>query len=409
MEWQITAPFPSPARTQNELAWTVVVGDHELGKQDPGERAVPVRRIVPHPKFNPKTFHGDLALLELAVPLAPSATVSPVCLPSGPAEPSPGTPCYIAGWGSLYEEGPSAEVVMEAQVPLLSQETCRGALGRELLTSTMFCAGYLSGGIDSCQVIPLPARQPPGHGVSTRRWHGTARLPARLVLPTDVRASPCRATRGARWRARTPPRATLSSTASPRGATGAVRGANPASTPASLPSRTGSASRWTPPLAAGNRAASSCWPCRSCPPSGSPPSAPASAPSTRGPAGQPWARAPAPALLRRPAVPGRGDASCTPTPRRWWVSCAGPGTSSGTRSTSPSSPAPCPSSWARSTGTSSPPVSAGMLQTWLWQETSLAPRQRDPGDPPPGKGGHKGMVGHGGCRFCGGGQDTHRH
>lgn len=109
--------------------WTVVVGDHELGKPDAGERAVPVRRILPHPKvggggytpislymlqgipqhtpvsfqFNPKTFHGDLALLELAVPLAPSPTVSPVCLPSSPAEPSPGTTCYIAGWGSLYE------------------------------------------------------------------------------------------------------------------------------------------------------------------------------------------------------------------------------------------------------------------------------------------------------------------
>lgn len=37
------------------------------------------------------------------MPLVPSPTVSPVCLPSGPAEPSPGTPCYIAGWGSLYE------------------------------------------------------------------------------------------------------------------------------------------------------------------------------------------------------------------------------------------------------------------------------------------------------------------
>lgn len=37
------------------------------------------------------------------MPLAPSPTVSPVCLPSGSAEPSPGTPCYIAGWGSLYE------------------------------------------------------------------------------------------------------------------------------------------------------------------------------------------------------------------------------------------------------------------------------------------------------------------
>ncbi|XP_010220751.1 PREDICTED: serine protease 56, partial [Tinamus guttatus] len=153
-------------RHQNELAWTVVVGDHELSKTDVGEQAVPVRRILPHPKFNPKTFHGDLALLELAMPLALSPTVSPVCLPSGPTEPGPGTTCYIAGWGSLYEEGPSAEVVMEAQVPLLSQETCRGALGKELLTSTMFCAGYLSGGIDSCQGDsggPLVCQDPSSH------------------------------------------------------------------------------------------------------------------------------------------------------------------------------------------------------------------------------------------------------
>ncbi|NXN85711.1 PRS56 protease, partial [Bombycilla garrulus] len=151
---------------RNELAWTVVVGDHELGKPGAGKRAVPVRRILPHPKFNPKTFHGDLALLELAVPLAPSLTVSPVCLPSGSAEPSPGTPCYIAGWGSLYEEGPAADVVMEAQVPLLSQETCRGALGKDLLTSAMFCAGYLSGGIDSCQGDsggPLACEDPTSH------------------------------------------------------------------------------------------------------------------------------------------------------------------------------------------------------------------------------------------------------
>ncbi|KAM7107006.1 serine protease 56 [Ciconia maguari] len=163
--WVLTAAHCF-AGNQNELAWTVVVGDHELGKPDVGERAVPVRRILPHPKFNPKTFHGDLALLELAVPLAPSPTVSPVCLPSGPSEPSPGTACYIAGWGSLYEEGPAADVVMEARVPLLSQETCRGALGRDMLTNAMFCAGYLSGGIDSCQGDsggPLACQDPSSH------------------------------------------------------------------------------------------------------------------------------------------------------------------------------------------------------------------------------------------------------
>ncbi|NXH69577.1 PRS56 protease, partial [Hydrobates tethys] len=163
--WVLTAAHCF-AGNRNEMAWTVMVGDHELGKPEAGERAVPVRRILLHPKFNPKTFHADLALLELGVPLASSPTVSPVCLPSSPAEPSPGTACYIAGWGSLYEEGPAADMVMEARVPLLSQETCRGALGRDMLTNTMFCAGFLSGGIDSCQGDsggPLACQDPSSH------------------------------------------------------------------------------------------------------------------------------------------------------------------------------------------------------------------------------------------------------
>lgn len=52
----------------------------------------------------------------------------------------------------LSVDGPSADVVMEAKVPLLPQSTCKSALGKELVTNTMLCAGYLSGGIDSCQV-----------------------------------------------------------------------------------------------------------------------------------------------------------------------------------------------------------------------------------------------------------------
>lgn len=52
----------------------------------------------------------------------------------------------------LYTDGPSADVVMEAKVPLLPHSTCKSALGKELVTNTMLCAGYLTGGIDSCQV-----------------------------------------------------------------------------------------------------------------------------------------------------------------------------------------------------------------------------------------------------------------
>ncbi|XP_067417150.1 serine protease 56 [Emydura macquarii macquarii] len=160
--WVLTAAHCFTGN-RNELAWTVVGGDYDLARRDEGEQVLPVKRIITHPKFNPKTFHSDVALLELARPAAPSAWLSPVCLPDGPQEPGPGTPCYIAGWGSLYPEGPSAAVVMEARVPLLSQDACRSALGKELLTSAMFCAGYLAGGIDSCQGDsggPLTCREP---------------------------------------------------------------------------------------------------------------------------------------------------------------------------------------------------------------------------------------------------------
>ncbi|XP_059506807.1 serine protease 56 [Stegostoma tigrinum] len=136
---------------RNENYWQVVVGEYDLKKQDTEERILQINRIITHPKFNQRTFNNDIALLELTVPIAISEHVNFVCLPESIGELPPGTMCYIAGWGSLYEDGPYADVLIEAKVPLLGQSTCRSALGKELVTSQMFCAGYLSGNVDSCQ------------------------------------------------------------------------------------------------------------------------------------------------------------------------------------------------------------------------------------------------------------------
>ncbi|XP_070830892.1 uncharacterized protein prss56 [Chaetodon trifascialis] len=147
--WVVTAAHCF-AGSRSESYWTAVVGEFDITKTDPDEQVLKVNRIIPHPKFNPKTFNNDIALVELTSPVVLSHRVTPVCLPSG-MEPPTGSPCLVAGWGSLYEDGPSADVVMEAKVPLLPQSTCKSALGKELVTNTMLCAGYLSGGIDSCQ------------------------------------------------------------------------------------------------------------------------------------------------------------------------------------------------------------------------------------------------------------------
>ncbi|XP_047401408.1 serine protease 56 isoform X2 [Sciurus carolinensis] len=147
----------------NELLWTVMLAEGPRGEQ---AEEVPVNRILPHPKFDPQTFHNDLALVQLWTPVNPAGPARPVCLPQGPQEPPAGTACAIAGWGALFEDGPEAEAVREARVPLLSTDTCQRALGSGLRPSTMLCAGYLAGGIDSCQGDsggPLTCSEPGPH------------------------------------------------------------------------------------------------------------------------------------------------------------------------------------------------------------------------------------------------------
>ncbi|XP_058045143.1 serine protease 56 [Ahaetulla prasina] len=184
--WIVTAAHCFTG-SRNELAWSVVLGDYDLSKRDESEQVVPVSRILPHPKFDPKTFHADVALLELSAPVRPSAWVSPVCLPERAAEMSQEVLCYIVGWGSLYEDGPPAEVVMEARVPILAQDLCRGALGSQLVSSAMFCAGYLSGGIDSCQVRVREGAEPEVKGCDGHSLPGGVLC---LVLPPLLSRAP---------------------------------------------------------------------------------------------------------------------------------------------------------------------------------------------------------------------------
>lgn len=124
----------SPRSAANELLWTVTLAEGPQGEQAEGEQAeeVPVNRILSHPKvrgqppgpqswnrasaprladpapplspqFDPRTFHNDLALVQLWTPVSPAGAARPVCLPQGPREPPAGTACAIAGWGALFE------------------------------------------------------------------------------------------------------------------------------------------------------------------------------------------------------------------------------------------------------------------------------------------------------------------
>lgn len=65
---------------------------------------------------------------------------------------------FVAGWGTLWEQGKLASVLMEVQVPVITNEDCRDSYrrighykGPVQFSNRVICAGLRQGGKDSCQ------------------------------------------------------------------------------------------------------------------------------------------------------------------------------------------------------------------------------------------------------------------
>lgn len=51
--------------------------------------------------------------------------------------------------------GSLPDILQEAKVPLVDRVSCQRALAEYSITSSMLCAGFPEGGVDSCQVISI--------------------------------------------------------------------------------------------------------------------------------------------------------------------------------------------------------------------------------------------------------------
>jgi hypothetical protein len=97
--------------------------------------------------FNPFTFQNDAAMLTLATaaPYQPMRVVGT----GEAAKWAPGVAATIIGWGTTEFEGPESDVLLEAQVPIISDADCDDAYGNEFDPATMLCA--YDGEHDTCQ------------------------------------------------------------------------------------------------------------------------------------------------------------------------------------------------------------------------------------------------------------------
>lgn len=66
-------------------------------------------------------------------------------------EPKAGQVARVTGWGTLWEDGPSSNILQKVDVPIMDRNICKKYyVGR--ITDNMICAGYDTGKSDSCQV-----------------------------------------------------------------------------------------------------------------------------------------------------------------------------------------------------------------------------------------------------------------
>lgn len=92
-------------RSLDPSFYHVKVGGLTLSLLEPHSTLVAVRNIFVYPTYLwEDASSGDIALVQLDPPLQPPQ-LTPVCLPAAQAPLTPGTVCWVTGWGATQERG----------------------------------------------------------------------------------------------------------------------------------------------------------------------------------------------------------------------------------------------------------------------------------------------------------------
>ncbi|OXB75183.1 UNVERIFIED_CONTAM: hypothetical protein H355_003310, partial [Colinus virginianus] len=151
-EWLVTAAHCVYGRQLQPSTWKAVLGLYDQSNMTDTSIVVQnIDQIIINPHYNKVTKDSDIALMHLQHKVQYTDRIQPICLPEKNEQFLPGINCSIAGWGAIWYEGPTSNILQEAEVPLILNEKCQEWLPEYSITENMICAGYDMGGVDSCQ------------------------------------------------------------------------------------------------------------------------------------------------------------------------------------------------------------------------------------------------------------------
>ncbi|KAL9965249.1 hypothetical protein ACROYT_G029020 [Oculina patagonica] len=143
--WAITAAHCVENENDPHM-YTLVAGAHHIEKDGVVYR---INKIIMHAGYSNSHFRNDVALLRLAVPVKLDRKVGTICFPRSGSRVSPGTKCWITGWGTerfnIWGTAKYPKYLKQANVPIMDSRTCakkaEADSNLEVHDPTMVCIG----------------------------------------------------------------------------------------------------------------------------------------------------------------------------------------------------------------------------------------------------------------------------
>ncbi|KAK7126844.1 hypothetical protein R3I94_018130 [Phoxinus phoxinus] len=134
---------------------TVVVGAHDLRKRNEGNVRINVNSYYKHLDYSENPFRNDIMLLKLEKKVERNRNVEWISIPKTEGDIAADSVCSVAGWGSLVTNGTSSPVLMETNVKIMNNETCKHSWKSEFSAAQMMCVYGKGGSCDGDSGGPL--------------------------------------------------------------------------------------------------------------------------------------------------------------------------------------------------------------------------------------------------------------
>ncbi len=149
-EWVVSAGHCviSPSQPNGGIT-SIVIGRHKLSDTSSGEQIL-VKKAIRHEGYSSSTLQNDIGLFQLerktTAPLAKLVTKNQAI-----ASVTGGATTTAVGWGTTREGGRPSDVLLEVDVPVITNDVCKSFPRYNTVSEGMLCAGFREGGRDACQ------------------------------------------------------------------------------------------------------------------------------------------------------------------------------------------------------------------------------------------------------------------